>query len=162
VFTIDGRETAPASMRRNSFIDPDTGSPYPFFPDLVTSGVSVGVPGTPMLMDRAIRRFGNGTLAARCCPPPGWPTEGSASTGPFHLQTSENAERFRAIRPTRRLFLVDGQAPAVGTVFRNPDLADTYRLLARRGVDALYKGALAQTCWRRSAARPRRSPPTCR
>jgi gamma-glutamyltranspeptidase/glutathione hydrolase len=142
VFTIDGRETAPASMRRNSFIDPDTGSPYPFFPDLVTSGVSVGVPGTPMLMDRAIRRFGNGTLAGALLPAARLADRGFRVDRTFHLQTSENAERFRAIRPTRRLFLVDGQAPAVGTVFRNPDLADTYRLLARRGVDALYKGAL--------------------
>jgi len=34
--------------------------------------------------------------------------------------------------------------PRVGSVLRNPDLARTYRLLARHGVDALYTGPLAQ------------------
>ena len=48
VRTIDGRETAPAAMPRDAFIDPETtGEPYTFTPELVTSGVSVGVPGTP-------------------------------------------------------------------------------------------------------------------
>ena len=47
VSTIDGRETAPAKMPTDAFVDPATGKPYPFTPDLVTSGVSVGVPGTP-------------------------------------------------------------------------------------------------------------------
>ncbi len=47
VSTIDGRETAPKAMPHDAFIDPKTGKPYTFTPDLVTSGVSVGVPGTP-------------------------------------------------------------------------------------------------------------------
>ena len=47
VQTIDGRETAPAAMPSDAFIDKSTGKPYTFTPDLVTSGVSVGVPGTP-------------------------------------------------------------------------------------------------------------------
>src|SRR5690349_145789 len=46
VSTIDGREKAPAGITHDAFIDQSTGQPYPFFPDLVTSGVSVGVPGT--------------------------------------------------------------------------------------------------------------------
>jgi len=46
VSTIDGRETAPQSIPRDAFLDPATGQPYRFTPELVTSGVSVGVPGT--------------------------------------------------------------------------------------------------------------------
>ena len=34
-------------MPHDAFIDPGTGKPYNFTPELVTSGVSVGVPGTP-------------------------------------------------------------------------------------------------------------------
>ena len=51
VQTIDGRETAPAGMTPDAFIDPNTGKPYNFTPELVTSGVSVGVPGTPATWD---------------------------------------------------------------------------------------------------------------
>jgi gamma-glutamyltranspeptidase / glutathione hydrolase len=38
-----------------------------------------------------------------------------------------------------------GDGPAAGGVFRNPDLARTYRLIAEGGRDAYYKGPIAQT-----------------
>ena len=63
VTTIDGRETAPAAMESDAFIDPDTGKPYPFTPDLVTSGVSVGVPGTPATWDEGARPLGHAVAA---------------------------------------------------------------------------------------------------
>ena len=44
----------------------------------------------------------------------------------------------------RRLFLRNGSAPAVGDVFRNPDLAKALRLIAAGGAPAFYKGAIAQ------------------
>ena len=63
VSTIDGRETAPAGIRPDSFVDPATGKPYPFTPDLVTSGVAVGVPGTPATWETALDRWGSLSLA---------------------------------------------------------------------------------------------------
>ena len=63
VSTIDGRETAPAAMPHNAFIDPATGNPYPFTPQLVTSGVSVGVPGTLATWQRALHRWGSWRLS---------------------------------------------------------------------------------------------------
>ena len=38
-----------------------------------------------------------------------------------------------------------GHAPAEGEVFRNPDLARTYRLIAQGGRDAFYEGPIAHT-----------------
>ncbi|MGB6974384.1 MAG: gamma-glutamyltransferase [Terracidiphilus sp.] len=43
-----------------------------------------------------------------------------------------------------RVYLIDGKAPRVGEVFRNPDLAHSLTLVAEGGRDAFYKGALAQ------------------
>ena len=63
VKTLDGRETAPAAMKHDAFIDPATGKPYTFTPDLVTSGVSVGVPGTPATWQAALDRWGSMSLA---------------------------------------------------------------------------------------------------
>ena len=42
------------------------------------------------------------------------------------------------------MFLPGGQLPEVGTLFRNPDLAATYRLLAEEGVDVFYTGEVAE------------------
>jgi len=42
-----------------------------------------------------------------------------------------------------RVFLPGGKAPVEGEVFRNPDLARAYRLIAEKGVDAFYKGEIA-------------------
>jgi len=39
----------------------------------------------------------------------------------------------------------DGDAPREGEIFRNPDLANTYRLIAEGGRDAFYDGPIAQT-----------------
>jgi gamma-glutamyltranspeptidase/glutathione hydrolase len=38
-----------------------------------------------------------------------------------------------------------GEGPATGAIFRNPDLARTYRLIAHGGRDAFYKGPIAKT-----------------
>src|SRR6266545_5724346 len=44
VITIDGRETAPHTFPVDAFVDA-AGQPIPFFPQRVTSGMAVGVPG---------------------------------------------------------------------------------------------------------------------
>ena len=46
---------------------------------------------------------------------------------------------------TRSALLLDGKrAPRAGEVFRNPDLAHSFRLLAEHGRDAFYKGPIAE------------------
>lgn len=43
-----------------------------------------------------------------------------------------------------RVFLPEGKAPAIGQIFRNPDLAATLTLIAGQGESAFYKGAIAK------------------
>lgn len=50
----------------------------------------------------------------------------------------ENAE-------TSRVLLPGGQAPATGQVFRNPDLARAYRMIAGKGPEVFYKGEIAES-----------------
>ena len=143
VGTIDGRETAPADMPTDAFIDPKTGKPYPFTPELVTSGVSVGVPGTPATWERALKRWGTLDLDDALEPAIEVATRGFVVDETFRQQTLDNEVRFEAFTSTSSLFLPGGDAPAVGTVFQNPDLAATYELLADKGTRAFYRGALA-------------------
>ena len=43
-----------------------------------------------------------------------------------------------------RTYAPGGKAPTMGSVFRNPDLARTYRLIAGGGRDAFYRGEIAE------------------
>ena len=144
VGTIDGRETAPARMPRNAFIDPKTGKPYNFTPELVTSGVSVGVPGTPATWERALKRWGTMDLDDALEPAIDVATRGFVVDETFRQQTLDNKVRFAAFTSTSKLFLPGGDAPAVGSIFRSPDLAKTYKLLADKGTRAFYHGQLAK------------------
>ena len=143
VHTIDGRETAPAKMPTDAFIDPATGKPYPFTPQLVTSGVSVGTPGTAATWDRALQNWGTYSLGDALKPAIKVATRGFVVDDTFRQQTLDNETRFRAFRASRKLFLAGGDAPAVGSVFRNPQLARTYARLGAQGLPYFYRGKLA-------------------
>ncbi|MFS0886084.1 gamma-glutamyltransferase [Aeromicrobium sp. 179-A 4D2 NHS] len=158
VTTIDGRETAPAGVTPQTFYDPATGQPRPFA-HLVSSGVSVGVPGTVATWDKATRLFGKRSLARNLAPATALAARGFTVDQTFRSQTLDNATRFAAFPETARLFLPGGDAPQVGTRFRNPDLARTYALIARRGPRAFYTGPLAAEIARTVQAPPK-SPDT--
>jgi gamma-glutamyltranspeptidase/glutathione hydrolase len=55
------------------------------------------------------------------------------------------AERRLAETPdTAATYLVNGKAPRAGEIFKNPNLAHSYRLIAEGGRDAYYKGPIAR------------------
>jgi len=141
VHTIDGRETAPMAMQSDAFTE--NGAAIPFA-EAVTSGLSAGVPGTPATWATALEQWGTLDLSEALHPAIAVARRGFVVDRTFAQQTADNAARFAAFTSSAELFLPDGAPPEVGSVFRNRDLADTYRLLAKEGVDALYTGALAQ------------------
>jgi len=142
VFTLDGREMAPAAMHPTSFIDPGSGQPLPFA-EAVTSGLSVGVPGTPATWEQALDRWGTRSLAQVLQPAIRVADRGFVVDETFAKQTQDNAARFAHFGSTAALFLPHGRPPVVGGTLRNPDLAQTYRQIALHGVDWLYRGQLA-------------------
>ncbi|GII53398.1 gamma-glutamyltranspeptidase [Planotetraspora thailandica] len=135
VTTIDGRETAPKAMTSTAF----EGIP---FNDAVTSGLSVGVPGSVAQWDLALRRYGTLSLAQALRPAIDTAKKGFVVDQTFYDQTVQNAARFADFTPTAALYLPGGQPPPVGSVFRNPDLARTYTELGKRGPSWLYGGGL--------------------
>lgn len=143
VHTVDGREAAPASMRRDTLVDPDTGQPHPF-PEARVSGLSVGVPGTLLTWDRALARWGTRPLAELLEPAAAVAEQGFGVDETLRSQIGQNEAVFSRFAPTSALYLPGGHVPAVGSVLRNPDLADTYRLVARQGVRAFYGGPIGR------------------
>ena len=143
IHTIDGRETAPADMGQNAFVDVETGLPIPFA-EAVTSGLSVGVPGTPATWELALDRWGSIDLQDALRPAARLANKGFVVDATFRQQTADNAARFADFTSTRELYLPGGAPPEVGSVLRNVDLAQTYDLLGRRGTEVLYEGHLAE------------------
>ena len=142
VSTIDGRETAPAGMSADAFINPATGQPYPFA-TAVSSGRSVGVPGTLATWEAALEEFGTSSLKDALKPAILIATRGFRVDETFVQQTASNQDRFSLFPDTAELFLPNGAPPQVGSTFKNPDLAKTLREIALRGTEAFYEGAIA-------------------
>ncbi|MFF7023631.1 gamma-glutamyltransferase [Streptomyces klenkii] len=151
VSTLDGRERAPLSADKNLFLE--NGKPLPFA-DAVTSGLSVGTPGTPATWDTALRTWGSRSLAQVLKPAERIARSGFTVDATFRQQTTDNQSRFKDFPATAKLFLPGGAPPAVGSTLKNPDLARTYALLGERGADALYRGELG-----RDIVRTVRKPP---
>jgi gamma-glutamyltranspeptidase/glutathione hydrolase len=144
-------------MPRDAFIDKSTGKPYNFTPELVTSGVSVGVPGTPATWAKALRSWGTYRLKGALAPAERLARRGFVVDKTFHQQTLDNQQRFEAYTSTPRLFLPGGTAPRTGSVFRNTALANTYRALGRKGVSWFYRGPIASEIARTVQAPPKSS-----
>ncbi len=141
VSTLDGRETAPNAADENLFVE--NGRPLPFA-EAMTSGLAVGVPGTPRTWQRALRKWGTTSLRQAMAPAEALARRGFVVDQTFHTQIANNADRFGDFTSTRELFLPGGKPPAVGSVFRNPELADTYRELARTGLASLHGGPIGR------------------
>ena len=139
VHTLDGRETAPKTADQDLFLE--NGQPLPFN-DAVTSGLSVGVPGTPATWSEALRKWGTRSLAKSLKPAENLARTGFVVDQTFQTQIANNAARFSAFPSTRSLYLPGGAPPAPGTVFKNPDLANTYAELEKKGTKALYNGPI--------------------
>lgn len=63
-----------------------------------------------------------------------WAANMAALAGSPEVEEFQNAER---------TYLIDGEPPRQGQIFRNPGLAGTYQKLSAGGRDAFYKGEIA-------------------
>ncbi|MET0133139.1 MAG: gamma-glutamyltransferase [Kibdelosporangium sp.] len=141
VHTIDGRETTPMAADETLF--QENGVPIPFA-EGVTSGLGVGVPGTPRTWQRALQLWGRTSLKEALKPAEQLARSGFTVDQTFNTQIANNATRFAAFPSTKALYLPGGQPPAVGSKFRNPDMANTYRELGDTNLRSLYQGAVGR------------------
>jgi gamma-glutamyltranspeptidase/glutathione hydrolase len=147
--TYDAREKAPYAATEDRFEGLD-------FPTAWQSGLSVGVPGTPRLMEEVQDEHGKRP----------WKTLFSQATrlaqGGFRIteRTADAVDDLLALNEscTDRLYLRDPvafryftdarrtgcAAKPAGTRVRNRAYADTLRTLRNRGADAFYTGRLAR------------------
>jgi gamma-glutamyltranspeptidase/glutathione hydrolase len=112
---------------------------------------SVTVPGTVEGWSKLLSRFGNKKFAEILAPAIHYAREGFP-VPEWDAQYWEFEERQHADKNATATFLVDGKAPRLGDIFRNPDLAHSLELIAAGGRDAFYKGDIARRIVAYSAA----------
>lgn len=144
IVTLDGREEAPASADVNLFKDPDSpkGENLTFFPNRISNGAAVGVPGTLLTWSEALERYGTWKIEDALRPAINLANNGFKVDATFAAQVQANQERFSAFTATKALYLPSGKPPAVGSTFKNPDLAKSYQLIAAQGIRTFYSGKL--------------------
>jgi gamma-glutamyltranspeptidase/glutathione hydrolase len=139
--TYDGRETAPAAAEPDMFLHAD-GSPMAF-DEAVVGGLSVGVPGVLRMLELAHRRHGR--LPWRTLFEPAIRlAEGGFPVSPrLHALLAADAHLKRIPAAAAYFYGADGMPHAVGSLLPNPALAQTLRLIGRRGVEVFYQGRIA-------------------
>lgn len=55
-----------------------------------------------------------------------------------------SVNRFKDYKNFQNTYAPNGKCPEKGDIFKNPDLARTYKILAEKGGDAFYKGEIAK------------------
>jgi len=144
VVTINGRETCPAACTPAMFTDPATGQPLGY-DDASDQPLATGVPSMVATWASAVSRYGRQPLAADLQPAIGVAERGFRVDPDFVQLTESDLPELRAYPASRALLLTPAGNPLpVGYLLRNPDLARTYRLLARYGPGYLYDGPLGQ------------------
>ncbi len=147
IYAFDGREAAPAAVDPSLFLDEEE-KPLPYLPDRVTGGHSVGVPGVLRLLETVHNRFSSGRFEfGRLLEPAIEVAESGFTVSPRLAQFIENEKSRLTLFPdSRRIFLTEnGEALAAGTVLKQPELAETFRLIRDRGTTVFYQGEIAES-----------------
>lgn len=104
--------------------------------------LSVSVPGAVAGWAELHRRFGRRPWAELFQPAIYYARQGFPVTEIIAADWAAAREKLAADAEARRIFLPEGAPPSAGQLFRNPDLARAFEILARQGEHAFYRGLL--------------------
>ena len=90
-------------------------------------------------------RFGALPMAEVLAPAIEYARQGFPVTEVIAYYFQRNGEVLKDQPGFAEVFIKDGSMPQKGERFRNPDLANTYQMLAEQGRDAFYEGEIAET-----------------
>ncbi len=141
--TINGRETAPASAKPERFLGAD-GKPLPFL-QAFPGGKSVGVPGNIALMAKAHKKWGKLKWAQIFAPAIRLAEQGFIANQTLESRLAMVEKLWPQFDTARSIYWVDGKPAKAGTRIRNPELAKTLKLIAKKGPNAFYKGTIANS-----------------
>lgn len=103
------------------------------------------VPGCVDGWDELRRRFGSMSFSQILNPAIEYAEDGFPVSEIIGRSWAGGAASLRKWPDSARTYLPNGHAPRTGEIFKNPNLAASYRAIAERGRDVFYLGPIAKT-----------------
>lgn len=138
---VDARETAPAAATRDMYLDKNG---EPIQRASLSGPLAAGIPGLPAALEHIAKNYGRLPLAQSLAPAIRLAREGLPVDAGVQrrlrgfTRMGSPSEAFAAI------FMPGGEAPAPGSMVRQPDLADTLEILSAEGAAGFYAGPRAE------------------
>ncbi|MBI2397753.1 MAG: gamma-glutamyltransferase [Xanthomonadales bacterium] len=135
---IDGRETAPLAVDAKAYLDA-TGK---LDRDKSVNGaLAAGIPGEPAALVHLAEHYGRLPLKRSLAPAIRLAREGFPLQERLRGMLAMRREVMLRYPASRAVFFPDGELPALGTLVRQPDLANTLERIARK---QFYRGRWAR------------------
>jgi gamma-glutamyltranspeptidase/glutathione hydrolase len=139
---IDYRETAPNKAHKDIFLDEQGNAVDKLSRE---HGLAVGVPGTVMGMELALTKYGTMSLKQVMAPAIKLAAEGFSVT-------SDLADSLAGVKPrvaqwpssAKIFYKADGSNLAFNDILKQPELAHSLSLIAKKGSKGFYQGETAQ------------------
>ena len=140
---LDFREYAPAAATPAMYTPKAPGSNYDKDLGNVYGGKAVAVPGDVAGLLYALEHYGTMTPQQVIAPAAKLAREGFVVTPLLSQDMADHRQQLLQYGDGWKIYLQDGQPYPVGSILRNPDLANTLDKIAQGGKDAFYKGEIA-------------------
>ncbi|SHL69123.1 gamma-glutamyltransferase [Rhodanobacter sp. OK091] len=138
---IDAREAAPAAVNRKDYLNPD-GTPNR---DTALKGpLSAGIPGEPAGLVLLAKRYGRLSLQQSLAPAIRTARDGFKPDARLRGAIAGVQKDLQRWPASVAKYLPNGKPPAEGAIWRDPDQARTWELIAAHGDDGFYSGETAQ------------------
>ncbi|MFQ5890371.1 MAG: gamma-glutamyltransferase [Gemmatimonadota bacterium] len=138
---LDFREQAPLGATPDMFLDENGEVTEASW----TGHLAAGVPGSVAGMAEAHRRFGSLPWARLLEPAVRLARDGFVIAGQHHRSIRRESQRLSRYPASAAVFLPGGEAPPIGSRFRQPDLARTLHAIAEEGASVFYTGWIADS-----------------
>lgn len=138
---VDAREMAPGAATRDMYLD----AAGNVMREWSTIGpAAAAIPGQPAAFVHMAERYGRLPLEKTLAPAIRYAEEGFKVDDHYRRMATQARERLGRFPEARRVYLHQGDIPAVGHLLVQKDLAQVLRLLAEKGRDGFYDGEVAK------------------
>lgn len=138
---VDARETAPLKAHQDMYLD-EAGN---VVRDLaINTPLAAGIPGQAAAFVHLAEHYGKLPLSASLAPAIKLAEEGFPVSRRYQRLIEWRVPVINRYPAAASIFLQDGQVPPIGHLIKQPDLANTLRLLADQGKKGFYEGKLAE------------------